>query len=191
VSFGAIQATLSPPGRNLAIRYLVVASAANLVWEVAQLPLYTIWTTATTGGLAFAVLHCVGGDALILLVTLSVSLLLLGDVAWPSRGYGRVVFAASLLGVSFAIFSEWLNVQVWATWAYAPAMPVIPPLGTGLSPLMQWVVIPPLVLQLIRPSGSSPARGRRHAPPERSKHRSRGNRHRTHDPDQGLQYPKH
>jgi hypothetical protein len=152
MSFGVIQAALSPSGRRVAIRYLGVATAANLLWEVAQLPLYTIWATATRSGLAFAVIHCGGGDALILLLTLSVSLLLMGDAAWPSHDYGRVAFAATVLGVSVTIFSEWLNVHVLATWAYAPEMPLVPPLGTGLSPLVQWVVIPPAALLLVRPS---------------------------------------
>jgi len=152
MSFGAIQAALSPSARRVAIRYLVVATAANLLWEIAQLPLYTIWTTATRGGLAFAVIHCGGGDALILLVTLSASLLLMSDGRWPRQCYGRVAFFATILGVSVTIFSEWLNVHVFATWAYAPEMPLVPPLGTGLSPLVQWVVIPPTALLLVRPS---------------------------------------
>jgi hypothetical protein len=29
-------------------------------------------------------------------------------------------------------------------------MPIVPPFGTGLSPLVQWLVIPPLVLWMTR-----------------------------------------
>jgi len=35
-------------------------------------------------------------------------------------------------------------------WAYSEAMPHLPVLGTGLLPLLQWLVIPPLVLWFIR-----------------------------------------
>ena len=37
-----------------ATRYLAVMLAMNLVWEVAQLPLYTLWAEATPGEIAFA-----------------------------------------------------------------------------------------------------------------------------------------
>lgn len=47
-----------------------------------------------------------------------------------------------MLGVGYTVFSEWLNVQVWQTWTYSEVMPVVPLLGTGALPILQWVVIP-------------------------------------------------
>ena len=47
-----------------------------------------------------------------------------------------------VLGIAYTIFSEWLNVPVWHTWSYSPAMPVLPWLGTGLAPTLQWLVGP-------------------------------------------------
>lgn len=52
--------------------------------------------------------------------------------------------SAVLLGIIYTIISEWLNVAIWHRWAYAPAMPVLPVLGTGVSPLVQWLVVPTL-----------------------------------------------
>ncbi len=46
-------------------RYLVASAGLHLVWEVAQLPLYTIWSTGTLKQQAFAVLHCTIGDVMI------------------------------------------------------------------------------------------------------------------------------
>lgn len=45
-------------------RYLCVSIVANLVWEILQLPLYTLWATGTRREQAFAVLHCTIGDAI-------------------------------------------------------------------------------------------------------------------------------
>lgn len=59
-----------------AARYLAAMLALNLVWEVAQLPLYTLWVEGTPGEIAFAVLHCTGGDALIAAAALAVAILL-------------------------------------------------------------------------------------------------------------------
>ena len=51
-------------------RYFTFAIPAHLVWEVAQLPLYTIWYEDTPGKIAFAVIHCAGGDAMIASISL-------------------------------------------------------------------------------------------------------------------------
>jgi hypothetical protein len=39
-------------------RYLIAIAICNLVWETAQLPLYTIWHTGTPATIAGAVFHC-------------------------------------------------------------------------------------------------------------------------------------
>jgi hypothetical protein len=49
----------------IACAYLPWLGGLNLAWEIAQLPLYTIWTEAPPAGIAFAVAHCTAGDLLI------------------------------------------------------------------------------------------------------------------------------
>lgn len=151
MSISAARAAFSGRGRAVALRYLAIAMIANLGWEVLQLPLYTIWRTGTSGELAYAIIHCTAGDAILLSVTLSLALLLAGDGAWPWRGYGRVAVMATALGIASTIFSEWLNVEVLRNWSYAPEMLRLPLLGTGLSPLLQWVIIPPAALAVVKP----------------------------------------
>ena len=48
------------------------------------------------------------------------------------------------------MFSEWLNVVVRQTWAYSDLMPIVPVIGTGLSPLLQWMAVPLLALHIAR-----------------------------------------
>ena len=120
------------------------------MWESLHLPLYTIWTTGTLREKAFAVLHCTGGDILIGLSVLSLSLFLVGAREWPAASYARVRILTIGFGVTYTIFSEWLNIVVRAAWAYSELMPVLPLLQTGLSPLLQWVVVPALALHLAR-----------------------------------------
>jgi hypothetical protein len=139
----------SPGPRNwlTALRtYLGVSVVGHLAWEVIQLPLYTIWSTGTMRELAFAVLHCTGGDTLIALCTLTAALVLVGDPAWPSRRFEGVCVLTVGFGVGYTVFSEWLNTDVRASWAYSDWMPTLPWIGTGLSPLLQWVTIPSLAL---------------------------------------------
>lgn len=124
--------------------YLALIFAGNLIWEIAQLPLYTIWTTGTRWEQAFAVAHCTAGDLLIAVSTLALALVAAGNRNWPRERFWRVAALAIVLGVGYTIFSEWLNINVRAAWAYSERMPVLPLFGfnAGLSPLLQWIIVP-------------------------------------------------
>ena len=125
-------------------RYLLFILAGNLVWKVLHLPLYTIWEEGTTAELAFAVVHCTGGDVLIALSSLVLALMLIGDGRWPAHRYFVVSTLAIIFGVAYTIFSEWLNIEVRESWAYSDLMPLIPVIDTGLSPVLQWIILPVL-----------------------------------------------
>jgi hypothetical protein len=126
--------------------YLAVSGLGHLAWETGQLPLYTIWSTGTVRELVFAVVHCTVGDILIALATLAAALVLMGNSTWPSQGFGSAYLLTSCFGVGYTVLSEWLNTGVRGNWAYSAWMPTLPWTGTGLSPLLQWVLIPTLAL---------------------------------------------
>lgn len=123
-------------------RYFVFTAIAHLIWEFAHLPLYSIWLTGTPGELAFAAVHCTGGDILITLSTFMLSLCLFGGGDWPRTQARRVFTGAVVFGVAYTVFSEWLNIEVREAWAYRELMPVIPVIDAGLSPILQWILIP-------------------------------------------------
>jgi len=123
-------------------QYTGLMLALNLVWEIAHLPLYTLWENPDLSGKAFAVIHCTIGDGMIAAATLVLARAVFGNANWPLKRYWHIAFAALLLGVVYTVFSEWLNVSVRGSWEYRAAMPTLPPLGTGLSPLLQWIILP-------------------------------------------------
>lgn len=127
-------------------RFLSASVIGHLVWEMAQIRLYTIGSDGTPGDIAFAILHCSGGDLLIAAASLVPALLIVGPRAWV-EGRG-VAFAAIVVagGVAYTILSEWWNVEVARSWTYAGSMPRLPWIGTGLSPLLQWLVVPSAAL---------------------------------------------
>jgi hypothetical protein len=131
----------------IAIRlYLVAIALGNLLWETAQLPLYTLWRTGTPATIAAAVLHCTLGDLLIGTIALIAALAVVGSPAWPAEKGARVAIATAIIGVGYTVYSEYMNTSVRNLWAYTEWMPTLPWLRTGLAPLAQWVVIPPLAL---------------------------------------------
>ena len=132
-------------------RYLAVIAVGNLLWEFAHMPLYTLWRTGTVGEIVSAALHCTGGDVLIGMAALVLALVAVGSSVWPRERFLPVAVAAMVLGLGYTVFSEWLNTGVRRTWAYSDLMPVLPWLGTGLSPLAQWLVVPALAFRSVWP----------------------------------------
>ena len=62
----------------------------------------------------------------------------------------KVAILAVGLGIAYTLASEWGNVEVRRAWAYTPAMPRLPWIGTGLSPLAQWLLVPSLAFLLLQ-----------------------------------------
>ncbi len=119
----------------------------NLVWEFAHMPLYTLWEEGTKTQIILYGLHCTLGDGIIAFSSLIIALLITGRrESWLSSmlAFKRTVYLAMLFGVSYTIFSEYLNTEIRQSWAYTSAMPTIPVFGTGLSPFLQWLILPGL-----------------------------------------------
>jgi len=126
--------------------YLIASFFGHIIWEIGHLPLYTLWYEESFITKALSILHCTFGDLLIAFFSLVISIVLLGRHKWPTGRFRIVGVFTLIFGLSYTIFSEWLNVSVRQSWAYNDYMPLVPPFDTGLTPLLQWIVIPSLAL---------------------------------------------
>lgn len=54
------------------------------------------------------------------------------------------------MGILLTIGFEYYYTTVSLRWTYSDLMPLVPPFGTGLTPILQWLFIPPLVVWLTR-----------------------------------------
>lgn len=121
--------------------YVLAVAGLNLLWEIVQLPLYTIWQTDSTQDIIVAVLHCTAGDVVIAITALILALMLLGTGDWPKQRYLPVSGFAVVVGLIYTIYSERVNLASGG-WAYSDLMPIIPGFDVGLAPILQWIVIP-------------------------------------------------
>jgi len=131
-------------------KYTGLMLGLNLIWEIAHLPLFTLWDNPDVMSKSFAVVHCTIGDGMIAVITLLIARLAIGGYHWPQGKYWQVATMALILGLIYTVFSEWLNVNVRQSWGYREIMPTIPPFGTGLSPLFQWLVLPLVSFSVLR-----------------------------------------
>lgn len=98
--------------------------------------------------IAYVVAHCTLGDALIALSSYLLAAAATRSWDWPADRAAPGAAVAVVAGLAYTAFSEWLNVSIRGSWAYSPAMPQL--FGFGLSPLLQWLVLPLLGLFIFR-----------------------------------------
>lgn len=134
--------------RLIGLRYLPWLAGLSLAWELAQMPLYTLWSEGSPAFIAFSVVHCTLGDAAIGTTALAVALIVTRAPALAGWRWGRIAVVTALAGAGYTAFSEWQNVYQTGSWSYAPAMPLL--FGIGVAPLLQWLVIPPLGIAFLR-----------------------------------------
>ena len=75
-------------------------------------------------------------------LSLIAALLLVGVRGWPNERFASVMIITLVMGLGYTVYSEWVNTVVRQTWAYSDLMPKLPIFGTGLSPLLQWIIVP-------------------------------------------------
>ena len=128
-----------------------LAFVLNLAWEIAHVRLYTIWAAADGAGVAWALLHCSLGDVMIALAMFTLAGMVLRRSDWPAsrpRAGGAIVVIGAM---AYTVWSEWHNVYRIDSWGYTAGMPLI--FGIGLSPLLQWLILPPVMVVAYRKLG--------------------------------------
>lgn len=128
------------------ITIFVISVLFNFPWEVVQMPLYV-----EDGNLLEFAAHCFVpslGDGIIVLIIFGVGWLVQGRSDWSDRpgitGYALMLFT----GFAIAVIIEWGAVYVIERWSYTANMPQLPGLGVGVVPILQMVVLPPLIFKL-------------------------------------------
>jgi hypothetical protein len=120
-------------------------------WEMLQAPLYAGLAEAPHWS---ATLHCLAatlGDCLLFIITFAVMAEINRSRHWiRTATFSQILwFTAIGLTTTMVIEAAGLRGIGW-NWRYSSLMPRVPILGTGLSPVLQWIILPPLVIWLVR-----------------------------------------
>ena len=144
--------TLAAPGMIArAGLWSALAFVLNLAWEIAHVRLYAIWAAADGMTIAWSLLHCTLGDVLIALAMFALAGIALRRADWPaSRPWAGSIIVV-IGAMVFTAWSEWYNVYRAGSWGYTASMPMI--FGIGLSPLLQWLILPPVMVGAYRMLG--------------------------------------
>lgn len=128
--------------------WVCLAFAFHLGWEFAHLPLYELWGDDSRQRIVTYVFHCTVGDVLIATGAFLGTAAVLRRLDWPRRMPWLGGLLTVTAGLAYTVFSEWYNVYQIGAWSYAASMPLVA--GIGLSPLLQWLVVPSLMVMAMR-----------------------------------------
>jgi len=128
------------------LNWVFLSTCLNLGWEILHYPLYNVSASHLGGIAALAILHCTLGDALISAIAFLFTAILVRDTRWPHTHRRQGLFVFVGMAVAYTAFSEWKNTEVSGSWTYASQMPLF--WKIGVSPLLQWVVVPVITLWL-------------------------------------------
>jgi hypothetical protein len=141
---------ISPRRLPPEIDFLVLSFLAHFTWEILQAPLFaSLGNTDHFVGIAVC-LKATFGDLAIALAAFWVAAILAKGRNWYVKASYHILIAFFALGLLATVGLEFLHTQVTGRWAYDDVMPLLPILGTGLSPILQWVFVPMFVLWYMR-----------------------------------------
>ena len=131
--------------KRLLLYIAVIGFLLNLIWEVAQRPLYegyvNPWYHLPTCLWASVV------DVIVVLVFWALFASYYKSPFWIKRISWKEVLVLMLLGAAVAVGFEQVSIGA-DMWAYTDQMPVVPYIDTGLSPLLQMMLLPLLTFWL-------------------------------------------
>jgi hypothetical protein len=132
------------------IDLLILSFPVHSTWEFLQAPLFLNMQTAThIDGIARC-FQATLGDMGIVLAAFWMAALQAQTRDWVSRKNWTAPGIFFGTGFVATAVIEFISTEVLARWTYDPSMPRLPLIGTGLTPLLQWMLIPMLVLWYLR-----------------------------------------
>ena len=131
---------------NQTLFLFTVAVALNYAWEVAQAPLYagledwsSIWWHCFVAAL---------GDGVLVWLIFLVGWITFRRFDWYASPNSRSLAVVLSTGLFIGIGIEWVAVNMLDRWAYTVNMPLLSGLDVGLVPVLQMLLLPPVIFRI-------------------------------------------
>lgn len=137
---------LDLPELNVAL----FAFLLNFPWEIWHIQLYRCLETWSYGEAVVFLTAASVGDAALAVFAFWAVAAATRSRSWILEPTPQRIARFVGVGLVITIAFEWLAIEVLDLWQYAENMPTLPFLRTGVSPVLQWILLPPLVVWLVR-----------------------------------------
>jgi hypothetical protein len=130
---------------NPVLNLFFFSFVVNATWEWIQSPFF-VDITSDLNTIVWYRIHCTLGDTLLLLSGYLLIALYHRDLNWIRHSNTRHYAILVVMGVLYTFISEYVNVYVKQSWSYSQYMPLFPFIHVGFVPLIQWIILPPVIL---------------------------------------------
>ena len=124
----------------------VVSFSLHYVWEQLHIPLYTSYEGLTVMPIA---LYATSGDVLYTLGAILLIGLFKRRLQWIEDVEVSDLIGLAVVGFVIALLVEYKALALMR-WAYTDAMPIIPFLHVGLTPILQMTLLLPFSIRIAR-----------------------------------------
>ena len=131
--------------KQFVLTIILLAFFFNVAWEILQVPLFKDGTYSWSH-IVFCVVASVADVIMVLLVYFGFAIIYKNALWIQHLNLIRIILLLLTGGIGAVLAETWHLSN--ATWTYADAMPVIPILNAGLSPVLQFMILPLLVYLL-------------------------------------------
>ena len=133
--------------------FFLFAVLLNFPWEFMQVPLFEGMAEAPHWAAIRVCARATLGDGVIVLISYWVTSAGCRDRWWFQRPAAMQVAAFAAVGLAITVLLEHLatrsNHPAWG-WRYSDEMPLVPVVAIGLTPFLQWILLPPIIAWFAR-----------------------------------------
>ena len=130
---------------RLVIIAIIFAFLFNVTWEILQIPLYK-GGSYEWNHILFCAWASIADVIMVLLIYFGFALIYKNALWVKNLNTNRIIILI-LTGGAGAVLAEVWHLSI-GTWSYAHAMPLIPVVDVGLSPVLQFMILPILIYKI-------------------------------------------
>lgn len=127
---------------------VVIGFLSNLIWEKLHISLYKDYEVFVSQLYLPVSVYTALVDVGIVFLIYGIVACVFRKIYWIMNPQWKHYVLTAVLGAGLSILIEW-NALARSQWAYAPSMPVIPVINTGLSPILQMTILPVITFTLV------------------------------------------
>ena len=131
--------------KKFTVIILILAVLLNFAWEMAQMPLYKNMQPGLQSTI-FCGVASIADGILVMLMYYSFALVY-KETFWLQKHKSKRIFALMMAGGIGAVVAEIRHLSS-GSWSYTDAMPLVPVVNVGLSPVLQFMLLPAIIYYL-------------------------------------------
>ncbi|WP_026481086.1 hypothetical protein [Ahrensia sp. 13_GOM-1096m] len=141
-----LKAIINTPEFNIAVFSFLL----HFVWEFVQAPTYAGMIEMNHWDGIKLCMSATFGDVGFALTAFIVTSIAARSRDWYASPKAWQLMLFLSVGIALTVGFEYYYTNITLRWTYSELMPLVPPFGTGLSPLLQWIIVPLLALGITR-----------------------------------------